>query len=131
MDTFSITNGTRSNLPRVPFSTIKEKILGKKYSLSLVFIGDVRMRTLNRMYRGKDATTDILSFPLSKESGEIFISLKESTKRSGPFGMKPLPYLTFLFIHGVLHLKGLKHGRTMEQLEYSWSKQFNVSVPKQ
>lgn len=129
-DDFSITNATRGALPRIAFSNMKEAIMGKGYSLSLVFIGDQRMRTLNRTSRGKDATTDILSFPLSKASGEIFISLQEASKRSKKFGLPPTKYLTFLFIHGLLHLKGHDHGRTMEQLEKRWCKQFNISLPE-
>ena len=131
MDTFSITNGTQGTIPRVPFSVIKDKVLGKRYELSLTFIGDTRMRTLNHAYRNKDTTTDILSFPLSKESGEIFISQKEATRQSKKFDMSPRDHLTFLFIHGLLHLKGLKHGRTMEKLEDRWCKQFGVTTHKQ
>lgn len=131
MDTFSIQNGTRGSLPRVPFSDIKDEILGKKYELSLVFIGDTRMRTLNKKYRKKDVTTDILSFPLSRNTGEIFISQKEAARRSKGFDMKPRDHLIFLFIHGLLHLKGLTHGRTMEKLEDRWCKRFGVTVSKQ
>lgn len=114
----------------VPFSVIKDKVLGKKYELSLTFVGDARMRTLNRTYRNKDATTDILSFPLSQNSGEIFISIKEAAKRSKQFTMKPHDHLLFLFIHGLLHLKGFEHGRTMEKQEHLWCKRFSVVVPK-
>jgi len=130
VDTFAITNATRSPLPRVAFLRIKETILGKNYSLSLVFIGDTRMRALNYDSRGKDTTTDILSFPLSKTSGEMFISVKEASRRCKNFDLSPTKYITFLFIHGLLHLKGHTHGRTMEQLENSWCKQFNISLPK-
>lgn len=130
MDTFSITNGTRSSLPRVPFSQIKEKILGKRYELSLTFIGDARMCTLNKKYRKKNTTTDILSFPLSKTSGEIFISTNAAEKKARQFEMNSRDYLTFLFIHGLLHLKGHAHGRTMDRLEDSWSKHFGVTVSK-
>lgn len=130
MDTFSITNGTRGSLPRVPFLAIKDAILGKRYTFSLVFIGDTRMRALNRASRGKDATTDILSFPISESAGEVFISLRESAKRSRRFGLKPIPYLTFLFIHGCLHLKGYDHSDAMDRLEDSWSRKFGVTLPE-
>lgn len=131
MDTFSVQNGTRGRLPRVPFSVIKEKILGKRYELSLAFVGDARMRTLNREYRDKDKTTDILSFPLSKTSGEIFISMNAAKKKAQQFGMTVNDYFIFLFIHGCLHLEGRTHGRTMEKLEDSWCNVFGVTVPKE
>lgn len=129
MDTFAITNGTRGALPRVPFSRIKEAVLGKRYTLSLVFIGNTRMRRMNRTYRGKDATTDILSFPFDRTSGEIVISLQEAAKRAKRFAMTPRQYLTFLMIHGCLHLNGFEHGSDMETHENKWCAYFNVPQP--
>ena len=81
--------------------------MGKGYELSLVFCGNSLSRKLNRVYRGKDRPTNVLSFPLSKNSGEIFINLSGL----GAFGVLEL------FIHGLLHLKGMAHGRKMEQAE--------------
>lgn len=130
MDSFSIKNGTRENIPRVPFSMMAEKILGKSYSLSVVFVGDARMRTLNRTHRGKDTVTDILSFPLSKDFGEIFINQKTAVKKASTFGLTPKQYIAYMFIHGLLHLKGMEHGRTMEKQEDSWCLAFNVPLPK-
>lgn len=89
------------------FERIKNKVLGSDYELSLVFASDTLTRRLNRTYRGIDKPTNILAFPLSKTSGEIFIN----RSRAKPFSIK------FLFIHGLLHLKGMKHGDTMEQAE--------------
>ena len=86
---------------------IKNQILGKKYELSLVFAKDTLMRRLNRTYRGKDKPTNVLAFPLSKTSGEIFIN----PSRAEPFGEK------HLFVHALLHLKGMRHGAKMEKLE--------------
>jgi len=94
---------------------IKEKILGKDYELSLVFCKDTLSRKLNRIYRGKDKPTNILSFPLSKNSGEIFIN----TDRLD--GFSP----TYLFIHGLLHLKGMQHGVKMDNEEKRFLKLFN------
>lgn len=122
-------NGTRGSVPRVPFSNIKESVLGKRYTLSLVFVGNTRMRRLNRIYRNKDKTTDILSFPVSKDTGEMFISLQEAKRRCKRFDMKPTEYFTFLFIHGCLHLKGHDHGKKMEQLENKWCEKFNIPLP--
>ncbi|MFH1472829.1 MAG: rRNA maturation RNase YbeY [bacterium] len=104
---FSIFNNTRKPTPRVPFEKIKNVVLGKHYELSLVFAGDTLMRRLNRTYRSHDNTTNVLSFPISKKSGEIFINLS----RSAPFGV------AHLLIHGLLHLKGIQHGATMERRE--------------
>ena len=89
------------------FKKIKNKVLGSDYELSLVFASDTLTRRLNRTYRGIDKPTNVLAFPLSKTSGEIFIN----RSRAKPFSVK------YLFIHGLLHLKGMEHGDTMEQAE--------------
>jgi ssRNA-specific RNase YbeY (16S rRNA maturation enzyme) len=95
--TFSILNKTQRPLPRVRFLEIKNAALGTSYELSLVFCGNALSRTLNRTYRGKDHATNVLAFPISKTSGEIFINLAHLK------GFK----VEFLFIHGLFHLKGM------------------------
>ena len=77
---FAIENTTKGKLPSLPFLRIKERVLGKHYELSVVFIGDKRSRDLNKRYRGKDRPTNILSFPLSASEGEIFINLRQAKK---------------------------------------------------
>ncbi len=89
------------------FEKIKNKVLGSDYELSLVFASNTLIRRLNRTYRGIDKPTNVLAFPLSKTSGEIFINCS----RAKPFSVK------YLFIHGLLHLKGMGHGDTMEKAE--------------
>jgi len=98
------------------FKKIKDEILGKKYELSLVFCGNALSRKLNRIYRGKDKPTNVLSFPLSKNSGEIFINLS----KIGEFSP------AHLFIHGCLHLKGMRHGSKMEKVEKQLLKKWLV-----
>lgn len=127
---FSITNKTKSTEHQkwcsVSFLNIKNSILGKNYSLSLVFIGEKKSKELNKSYRNKNKPTNILSFPLSKNSGEIFITPKLAKKESKLFDTNPNDFLVFLFIHGLLHLKGMKHGSTMDKAEAKLRKQFRV-----
>lgn len=101
----------------IPFTKIKNSVLGRSYSLSLVFIGKTLSRRLNRIYRKKDRSTNILSFPLSNKSGEIFIDLETAEKEATDFEMTFPKFVTFLFIHGLLHLKGMEHGAKMERAE--------------
>ncbi|MBI3573777.1 rRNA maturation RNase YbeY [Candidatus Kaiserbacteria bacterium] len=108
---------------------MKERVLGKKYDLSVVFVSSQRIRTLNRRYRKIDTPTDILSFALSKDSGELYVSMSEVTKKAALFSMTTRNYLGFLFIHGLLHLEGRDHGRTMEALERKFSRAFHFSTP--
>jgi probable rRNA maturation factor len=125
-ETFFITNTTKSTLPRVPFADIKKATLGKNYSLSLVFIGDKKSRVLNNAYRNKDNPTNILSFTYDKNEGEIFINLKKASREAKLFDRKFDNFIAFLFIHGLLHLKGMDHGSTMEKAEKKLRKQFSI-----
>jgi len=99
---------------------IKKDILGKEYELSCVFESKNKIRELNRNYRGKNEPTDILSFFLSKNSGEIFICREIAKLKSKSFNMSATKYLIFLVIHGMLHLKGLAHGAKMERYERAY-----------
>ena len=126
---FSITNKTKGSLKifkGLPFAQMKEAILGKEYELSLVIVTSKEMAKLNLVYRNKVGSTDILSFPIDKDSGEIFISLKESKSEAKKFDRIFENFLQFLFIHGCTHLKGMTHGSRMEREERKYRKIFNV-----
>lgn len=120
----SISNTTRRKAPLSSafLSKTVDRILGKKYDLSLVFVGKRRSQNLNMEYRGKDYPANVLSFPLDDENGEIFISLDSLEKGSKEFEMSQKKYLTYLFIHGCLHLKGYDHGKKMDELEQKYLK---------
>src|SRR5436190_1008850 len=94
---------------------VKTAILGQDYELSLVFCTNPLSRKLNRIYRGKDKPTNVLAFPLSKTSGEIFINTDHLD------GFSPL----YLLIHGLLHLKGMRHGAKMNSEEHRFFNLFN------
>ena len=101
----------------IPFTRLKNSALGQDFELSLVFIDNIFSRRLNKKYRGKNKPANILSFPLSKKSGEIFIDLVTAKKEARKFEMSFRDFVTFLFIHGLFHLKGMRHGDTMERAE--------------
>lgn len=106
-----------------------QKVLGKKYELSVVFVSPKRIQELNRRYRKKNEPTDILSFALSERSGELYVCMSKVVEKAKLFGMTTRGYLGYLFIHGLLHLEGMDHGRTMEALERKFSKAFRFSTP--
>ncbi|QQG42805.1 MAG: rRNA maturation RNAse YbeY [Candidatus Giovannonibacteria bacterium] len=68
----------------------------RNFELSVVFAPPPFMRRLNRIYRNKNKTADVLSFLLEKNKGEIFLNFKKSN-------------LPRLFTHGALHLLGFNH----------------------
>lgn len=106
------------------FVAISQKILGKKYSLSLVFVDEKSAKKINKEYRKKTYAPNVLSFPLSEKEGEIFICPSVLKKECAKFEMTPKQYEKFLFIHGCIHLKGLDHGPEMEKLEDKFVKLF-------
>lgn len=111
-------------IPSLPFLSIKEKLLGKTYSLTVIFCSPQESKERNKAYRDKDYPTNILSFPLEKNEGEIYICLSIARRDAKNFDMTYIEFLHLLFIHGCLHLKGHDHGSTMEELEHKYLKQF-------
>ncbi len=113
-------------LPRALLGRLKNAVLGKDYALSIAFVAPREMRRLNRRYRGRDSATDILSFPLARTHGEILFCMREVKRAAPKFHATPPRFLPYLLIHGMLHLKGLTHGRRMERLERQFCKRFFI-----
>lgn len=94
-------------------------------SLGAKFCGDATMRTLNRERRGKDKTTDVLSFPGGDTPegyhlGDIVISLPQARRQAEAAGHGLERELRVLLLHGVLHCLGYDHETddgTMARLE--------------
>lgn len=107
---------------------IKNSILGKPYELSFSFVSKNRIHELNKAYRSKDEPTDVLSFSLDDGSGEILICKDIANKKAKDFKKTKEEYLLFLLIHGMLHLKGFKHGEKMEKLEKKYFEKFSQNV---
>jgi probable rRNA maturation factor len=103
---------------------IKNEILGKDYELSIVYVNEKLSRKLNFEYRGKDNSTNILSFNVSPNTGELVICQKVLKKQAKDFDKTPTQFLGFLVIHGMLHLKGLEHGSIMERKEQKYDEKY-------
>lgn len=101
-----ITNLTKKTTPKNSWKKVSEKILGKKFKISIVLAENNFMRDLNKKWRKKDKIASTLSFPLSKNEGEIFLNING----------KPAE-ITKLLVHSLLHLKGCSHGIKMEKKE--------------
>ena len=120
----SVVRKTKGRLPSLPFENLKDIILGKKYELSIVFLSAGDSRILNNDYRNKNYATNILSFPVSETAGDIFINL-EKVRKDAPLFEKSYPdFLLQILIHGMVHLKGLDHGKEMDLLEEKYFKKF-------
>jgi len=121
---FKITNRSKGKLPRLPFDNMKNAILGPKYALSFVVVTKNEIHDLNLKYRKKDEPTDILSFALDRKTGEIFIAPAVAKKKALIYKVPFKKFMAVLFIHGLLHLKGMDHGSKMETLERRFVKKF-------
>ena len=121
----TIKNNTKGKLPSLPFVSMKNKILGEEYELGITFLTPAKQKQINKKYRNKNETTNILSFPLSKNSGEITFDPIKVKKDSPLFSMTYPQFLKYLVIHGLLHLKGFEHSATMEKQEKKYLKLFS------
>jgi probable rRNA maturation factor len=108
----------RSRLVRLA-QTILSSVGEKTADLGVMLIGDRSMRRLNRQYRKKDRTTDVLAFsmregpgPSSVLIGDVVISVPTAAKQAGQAGRSLDEELTVLLIHGILHLCGYDHERS-------------------
>ena len=125
MPPFSLSQ-TVKKIPHFPFETVKNDILGKKYSLSLSFMGPTRAQGLNHEYRKKDYVPNVLSFPLDAHCGQIVICPAVARKEASAHFLSVDGYMGFLYIHGLLHLKGLDHGDEMEKLEKRYVSKYSI-----
>ena len=113
----SIKKTVRGQVPRLPFEELAKGIFGTKYELSLVICGDTLARRMNKEYRKKTYKPNVLSFPISRYEGEIFLNVQCAKREAKKYGTTLPKRLALLFVHGCLHLKGLDHGDKMEAAE--------------
>jgi rRNA maturation RNase YbeY len=116
----------RGSVPRIPFGDIAEMILGNSYELSLVICGDMLARKMNIKYRKKTYSPNVLSFPLEKDAGEIFLNVRSAEREAKKYGIATRERIAYLFVHGCFHLKGLDHGDKMEKEEARIMKRFHL-----
>lgn len=123
MSTLDVRNMTRQKTVSFPFTKAHSSIL-PTWEISLAFVGSKQATSLNKQLRNKDYTPNVLSYETGERSGEIIICLLEARKQAPTYGMSYTNFVGFLFIHGLLHLKGEQHGATMEKQERLLLKRF-------
>ena len=84
--------------------------------VSVLIVDDDEMRAINYEHRGKDATTDVLAFPLElavptvpRHLGDIVISIDRAHAQAAEYGHCLERELAFLAVHATLHLLGHDH----------------------
>ncbi|HEY0379664.1 MAG TPA: rRNA maturation RNase YbeY [Pyrinomonadaceae bacterium] len=88
--------------------------------VTVAFVSDRTMRELNKRWRGKRGTTDVLSFPAGQDEfekaegvtlGDVVISVEQAARQAGEHGLSFENEVEQLILHGVLHLCGYDHER--------------------
>jgi len=123
MSNLDIRNFTRSAAPVFPFKEAAAKVL-PDWDISLVFAGEQRAQSLNMTLRGKEYIPNVLSYETGRKSGEIIICPRVARRQAPSYDLSYRAMVGFLFIHGLLHLKGLRHGATMDRQEREVLSQF-------
>ena len=91
----------------------------KNAIFNIIIVDEEEIRAINRDYRNKDSVTDVISFALEDDDtfvttdfrvlGDIYICLKRAKEQSIEYGHSFLREISFLSIHGLLHLLGYDH----------------------
>jgi rRNA maturation RNase YbeY len=91
------------------------------------------MRGLNRRYRRRDRTTDVLAFPMREATGppthllgDVVISLPTAARQAAALGRSVDQEVAMLLVHGVLHLLGYEHERGEREARHMRRKELAV-----
>jgi probable rRNA maturation factor len=93
-------------------------IPAKAAGVTVAFVSDRAMLELNRRWRGKRVTTDVLSFPAGQDHfekleglslGDVVISVDQAARQAVAHGLEFDEEVSLLILHGLLHLSGYDH----------------------
>ena len=130
MNSFEIINETNENINEleevkkiVEFALEYQNINNAIFNI--IIVDEEKIRYLNKNYRNKDSVTDVISFALEDDDifiktdmrilGDIYICLKRAKDQSVEYGHSFLREISFLTIHGLLHLLGYDHMNSDEE----------------
>lgn len=110
--------------------------------LCVIFTDDMHIRILNRRYRGRDAATNVLSFPATRPGpakrgsllGDIVIAQETTEREAEVEHLTVADHRSHLIVHGLLHLLGHDHqddvdGAVMERLETAILGRLGIADP--
>jgi probable rRNA maturation factor len=124
----------RALLEAVLLEAFSDRLAGKGLQIGLTITTDEGIQELNRQYRGKDAPTDVLSFPLLEFErpeepraafpvppgepmalGDIVVSYPRAVEQAQAYGHSLEREIAFLLVHGAMHLLGYDHEDPSDQ----------------
>ena len=115
-DTVALTDDERTSMERAALAALESE--GRDGDLTILIDTPERIQTLNREFRNVDTVTDVLTFPawegeisLSADGylGDIMICYERAKEQAVSYGHSLERELSFLAVHGVLHLLGYDH----------------------
>ena len=136
MNVVEVVNGTRTTIDEELVAGLVAKVLVEEgvhgAEVAVTFVGERRIRDLNREHRGKDEVTDVLSFPLEDWEpadaagdgveavlsgsagpplllGDIVICARRALDQARDDDLPPSLEVAVLLTHGALHLLGYDH----------------------
>ncbi len=118
-----IPSGIRLLIRRCCHAVLSSEGFTQNAEVSVSFVTNSEIRSLNKVYRGKDSATDVLSFPLTDSDGtmetnaetgfvllgDIVISIETAVKQANIYGHSLDREIGFLTVHSMLHLLGYDH----------------------
>ena len=124
MNSFEIINETNENINEldeikklVDFTLDYQQINNAFFNI--IIVDEQKIHEINKTYRNKDSVTDVISFALEDDDtfiktdvrilGDIYICLKRAKDQAIEYGHSFLRELSFLTVHGLLHLLGYDH----------------------
>lgn len=113
------------------FARLAQGRIARGREFHCLITGDAEIRSLNRRFRGKDAATDVLSFPSGEKNpiGDIAISLVRARAQAKECGHSTEDEICILLLHGLLHLLGMDHETdtgAMARAELRWRRKLNL-----
>jgi rRNA maturation RNase YbeY len=112
-----------------------------------MIVGDGEIRRLNREFRGKDRATDVLSFPQLEPArklqrsrkgstadapplalGDIVISIDTARRQAHELGQRVAARIRTLLIHGMLHLLGYDHERSLAEARQMFAREHELAA---
>lgn len=128
-DKLPVTYALKMLLRRAIEETLDYEQYGNPCEVSLTFVDNEEIHTMNKKFRGVDRPTDVLSFPLfdyeedngeppineiMNNAGDIVISLERAKEQADEFGHSFEREAAFLCVHSMLHLLGYDHEKSQE-----------------
>ncbi len=125
-----IPTGLRMLVRRACIAVLREENFKGNAEVSVTFVDNEEIRSMNRKFRNIDAATDVLSFPLGENGeydlnpatgakllGDVVISLERARDQAEEFGHSLEREVCYLSVHSMLHLLGYDHMEPREKAE--------------